>query len=99
MTPAGDTGPEIQKDLIKIMLDIIAKDTSIDRITSLVRINNDVHMCVRKGNETIKEFIERLKIPSFAYLNIVREDCHPRKPDTRNKSYHQCEAEVAVICE
>lgn len=57
-------------------MDIIEKDTTVDRISRMVRINTQVHKCVRKGTENLKEFIKRFKIPSFAYLNIVRADYH-----------------------
>lgn len=76
LTPNGDTGPKQQIELVRKIMDIVAKDTAIDRISRMVRLNTHVHKCVRRSNESIKEFVARFKIPSFAYLNIVRADYH-----------------------
>lgn len=72
LTPGDESGSKGQLTIIKKILDIIAKDTAVDRIARMVRLNTQVHQCVRKTGETIKEFIGRFKVPSFAYLNIVR---------------------------
>lgn len=76
LTPSEPAGPEVQTEIVKKILDTVAKDTAVDRIARMVRLNTQVHKCVRKGSETLKEFVNRFKIPSFAYLNIVKADYH-----------------------
>lgn len=45
----------------------------------MVRLNYHVHKCGRKSGDTLKEFIARFDVPSFAYLKIVRGDYHSTK--------------------
>lgn len=76
LTPNESTGPADQVNIVKKILDVVAKNTAVDRISRMVRLNTQVHKCTRKSGETIKDFVARFKVPSFAYLNIIRADCN-----------------------
>lgn len=76
LTPDEGATPKDQMTTVRKILDIVAKDTAVDRISRMVRLNTQVHKCVRKNGENIKTFIARFKIPSFAYLNVIRADYH-----------------------
>lgn len=65
---------KVQVVILKKSLDIVAKDTDVDRISSMVRLNTQVHKLVHKNEEMIMEYIARFKDPAFVYLNIVRTD-------------------------
>lgn len=39
----------------------------------MVRLNRGVNKCVRKKDETVKEYIRRFKILALGYLNMVRD--------------------------
>lgn len=66
----GSTSSQL-KTLEKI-ISIIAKDTPVDRVTRMVRLNTQVHKCIRREGESIKQYINRFKAPALAYLNLTR---------------------------
>lgn len=74
LTPHEYHTAETQTDIVNKILDTVAKDTAVDRISRMVRLNTQDHKCIRKSGESIKQFITRFKIPAFAHLNIVRTD-------------------------
>lgn len=74
LTTGEGLGTETQSGIVKKILDIVAKDTAVDRISRMVRLNTQVHKCARKNGESIRDFIARFKVPAFAYLNIIRTD-------------------------
>lgn len=63
MTTTEATGPKAQTDLVKNIMDIVAKDMAVDRTSRMVRLNTLVHKWKGKKNKTLKEFVARFKIP------------------------------------
>lgn len=76
LTATSGSVPKKQSVIERNILDIVVKDTAVDRISRMVRINTKVHKCVRDNGEYIKGFIYRIKMPYFAYLKILRADYH-----------------------
>lgn len=64
-----DNTAEKLTTLEKIM-SIVARDTPMDRITRMVRLNTETHKCVLKEGGSIKQYVNRFKAPALAYLKL-----------------------------
>ena len=65
------TSESDQMSYVEKIMSIVAKDSAVDTIKRMVRLNKDVHSCVRKPQESINQYIERFGGPAQAYLNLV----------------------------
>lgn len=72
--PTEDDDTSDQMKFVSKIVRTVACENSVDRIARMVRLNKQVHACVRKTGESMKDFICRFKVPSFAYLNIIKAD-------------------------
>lgn len=60
-----------QLKMIEKIISTVAKDTAVDRVTRMVRLNIKIYKFVRKDGESIKQYVNRLKAPDIAYLNLT----------------------------
>lgn len=72
LKPSGDKNTDVQMKTLEKIISIVARDTPVDRVTRMVRLNTQVHRCIRKDTESIKTYINRFKAPALAYLNLTR---------------------------
>lgn len=71
LSPEENDDPKDQVEIVEKIIKIVAKDSPVDKVTRMVRLNTQVHECVRKDGESVKKYINRFKKPSLAYLNLV----------------------------
>lgn len=50
LKPSGSKNSDDQIKTLEKIISIIAKDTPVDRVTRMVRLNTQVHKCVRRDN-------------------------------------------------
>lgn len=72
LKPSTDSDSKEQVKMLEKIITIIAKDTPVDRVTRMVRLNTQVHKCTRRDNESIKQYVNRFKRPALAYMNLTR---------------------------
>lgn len=64
-----DENPQIK--MIENILKIVAMDTTVDHITTMVRLKSGEHHFVLKSGETIKDYICVFNTSALGYLNMV----------------------------
>lgn len=62
----------VKIQMVNKIVQVVAKDTTVDRISRMVKINKDVHHFVRKPNENLNIYIKRIRIPAHGYLNMMQ---------------------------
>ena len=60
-----------QNSILEKILNIVAKDSAVDTIKIMVRLNKEIHGCILTKDETISTYMERFSRPAQAYLNLV----------------------------
>lgn len=53
-TPTENAGPKEETEIVRKIQDIVAKDTTVDRISRMVRLNKQVRKLVHKNGEGLK---------------------------------------------
>lgn len=71
LKPTMGDNEEKQVQMIEKMMEVVAKDTTVNIISRMIRFNTAVHQCVKGKAESIKEYVKRFKIPALGYLNMV----------------------------
>lgn len=68
---SGERNAYEQLQTLEKIIPIIAKRTTVDRVTRIVRVNTKYHKWIRKEGKLIKKYINRLQKPALAYPNIT----------------------------
>lgn len=61
-----------QEEIIEKILQIVAKNNTVERIAKMVKINSSIHQCKRRANEPVKGYVLRFQTPSLHYLNLIQ---------------------------
>lgn len=60
-----------QDVIIEKILNIVAKDSTINSLKRIVRLNREVSLCIRKNGESLGKYVERFTGIAQTYLNLI----------------------------
>lgn len=71
LNPADCKKGQAEMNIFKKILKTVAKDTTLDRIATMVHLNRDLHQCGRTYGENMRDYINCFKIPSLGFINMM----------------------------
>lgn len=63
-----------QMQVVKQDIDLVAEDSTIDRLRRILRLHKETSACKRSKDESISEYIERFSGHALSYLNLTKAD-------------------------